>query len=99
MSDSVRIGGYGQYSSGNYGAHALRVDVGGLRLWFSYQTCVAFQVDGHTRRVHKNQWGTTTGKHLNWIDGGGPAVKARLAAEDFDRQLAEAVGSTGVSVA
>ena len=64
------IGTYGNYSSGNYGAHCLRVDIGPIRLWFSYQTVIAFQVDGHARVVHQNDWGTTTGKHLNAIDGG-----------------------------
>lgn len=38
---------YGNYSSGNYGAHCLCVTVGPVRVWYSYTTPVAFQVDGH----------------------------------------------------
>jgi len=63
------ISNYGQYSSSNYGAHSLRVSVGPLTVWFSYRTPVAFSAPGIGRVVHKNEWGTTTGKHLKWIDG------------------------------
>ena len=46
-----------------------RVTVGDLTLWFSYQTCVAFNAhDGNGPVVRKNEWGPTTGKHLNYID-------------------------------
>lgn len=63
------ISSYGNYSSGNYGAHCLRVDLGPLTVWFSYSTAVAFHVSGKERVVHCNSWGPTTGKHLKWIDG------------------------------
>ncbi len=47
------ISSYGNYSSSNYGAHCLRVDVGPLRVWFSYSTPVAFHKDGSERVVRK----------------------------------------------
>ena len=48
-----------------------RVDVGGVTFWFSYRTCVAFnRHDGTGPVVRENDWGPTTGKHLNWIDDG-----------------------------
>jgi len=81
------ISSYGQYSSDNYGAHTLRVDIGPLTVWFSYKTPVAFQVDGKPRVVRKNDWAATTGKHLNWIDGGKDnpqAKKRRVDSETFD---------------
>lgn len=54
-----------------------------VRYWFSYSTCVAFQAMGHTY-VRKNVWGTTTGKHLNAIDGGDRQAKEkRLDQADF----------------
>ena len=77
---------YGEYSSGNYGAHTQVIDVGSVRLFFSYDTIVAFNDVGRNV-VCENVWGCTTGKHLNWIDGGDK--KARLAAGEFDRQLNE----------
>ena len=60
---------YGQYSSDNYGAHTLVFEDGeGNEFWFSYETLVAFRINGEFHIV-KNYWGTTTGKHLNWING------------------------------
>ena len=84
--DLARIRNYGNYSSDNYGAHSLQVDIGSLTLWFSYQTIVAFQNSGG-RRVIQNQWRSTTGKHLNWIDGGNK--RERLSSEQFEAELAE----------
>jgi hypothetical protein len=87
------IKSYGDYSgSGNYGAHCLRVDVGPLRVWFSYETPVAFHKDGGEKVVRRNDWSTTTGKHLNLIDGGGKAQKSRVTGVEFERLYAEAMG-------
>jgi hypothetical protein len=77
MTDLPQFENYGNYSSSNYGAHTLRFfDAAGNCYWFSYSTLVAFSKPGHPRVVHENDWGPTTGKHLNWIDGG--AKKHRL---------------------
>lgn len=84
-----RIGNYGEYSSDNYGAHTLVVEIGPLTVWFSYRTPVAFQVDGHARVVHQNDWSTTTGKHLNWIDRGNK--RDRVDGETFERLWQEQV--------
>lgn len=66
------------------------VEVGGVAVWFSYSTPVAIRRDGHDLIVRENVWGTTTGKHLNAIDGGhsrtaeGRAiVAARVSGERF----------------
>lgn len=75
------IGNYGKYSNGNYGAHTLVVDFGTLTVWFSYQTAVAFQVNGKDRVVRENSWGPTTGKHLSWIE---PDKRKRVSAEKFE---------------
>ena len=84
------ISNYGEYSgNGNYGAHSLCMDVGPLTVWYSYQTAVAFHVHGHSRVVHKNYWGRTTGKHLNWIDNGDK--KARVSSDEFQRLWDEQV--------
>jgi len=39
--------------------------------------------------VRKNDWGATTGKHLNWIDGGAKAD--RLGADAFQGKLEMAI--------
>lgn len=72
---------YGQYSSTNYGAHALVFELpDGRAVWFSYKTPVAFRGQDGKRYVRVNDWSTTTGKHLNAIDGGNK--KARIGATE-----------------
>lgn len=84
---------YGNYSSDNYGAHALTfTDAHGNQFWFSYKTLVAFSGPSGDTIVHTNDWSTTTGKHLNAIDGGGAAKKARLSGSDFAAKFAEMFG-------
>lgn len=82
---NVSIQNYGRYSSDNYGAHSMQVSIGDFTVWFSYNTVVAFQAPGKMMRVHENVWGTTTGKHINAIDGGDK--KSRLKSEDFDKEF------------
>lgn len=80
---------YGDYSNRNYGAHALRFfDAAGNCYWFSYQTLVAFNKPGYGRVVRQNDWGPTTGKHLNAIYGGDK--RTRVSSQDFERRFQEA---------
>ena len=76
---------YGQYSSSNYGAHTLQFSLNGDDYYFSYRTLVAFRRPSTGLVVRENVWGPTTGKHLNWIDGG--RKKERLTHEQFDQAL------------
>lgn len=62
------INPYGNYSSSNYGVHSLTVVAGEIQLWFSYKTCIAFFTPETGFVIRENDWGPTTGKHLNWID-------------------------------
>ena len=66
MSNLPKFFNYGEYSSDNYGAHTLCFEEGANRFWFSYDTLVAFRINGEFHII-KNYWGNTTGKHLNWI--------------------------------
>jgi hypothetical protein len=90
MIDLPSIQNYGRYSSSNYGAHTLCVTVGDLTVYFSYSTPVAFRSCQHGLVICENQWGPTTGKHLNWIDGGG-SKRHRVDAETFARQFHQAM--------
>lgn len=66
--NKIKFFNYGEYSSENYGTHTLCfIDVVGNQFWFSYDTMVAFKINGEFHII-KNYWGTTTGKHLNWIN-------------------------------
>ena len=89
------ISSYGNYSSDNYGAHALRVDFDNLTLWYSYQTILAFRGWGYPRLVRQNSWGPTTGKHLNAIDGG--EKSSRLPGDVFEAKLAAVLKGLGLS--
>ncbi len=81
---------YGRGTQGN------GVEIGGLTIWFSYRTAVAFRWDGQLV-VRRNEWGPTTGKHLNEIDGG--AKGDRVDGEDFGRLLAMAMARAGERMA
>lgn len=62
-----RIRNYGRYKCGNYGSHTLAVEVGGITVWFSYETPIAFKVPGQPVIVSENLWGPTTAKHIRWV--------------------------------
>ena len=84
---------YGNYSNSNYGAHCLFVRVPGvISLWYSYQTIIAFTFRGE-RYVTQNIWGSTTGKHLNMIDGGNR--NERLDRNTFITKLDEVMKEVG----
>ena len=83
---------YGSYSSDNYGANSICVQLGNKSIYYSYDTVVAFE--GYNSKgvrfdltVSENCWGATTGKHLNWIDGG--RKDKRLSRDEFLRKLSE----------
>lgn len=82
------ITNYGRYSGGNYGAHTLCVSILGVDVYFSYTTVVAFRAPDCKLVVHQNDWSKTTGKHLNFIDGG---KGQRVDDETFQRLWKEHV--------
>jgi hypothetical protein len=76
------------YPRGN-SANAVKVEMDGMTLWFSYSTLVAFQVGGNPRVVIENYWGPTTGRHLRAIDGCYSGDQSRVSRADFDRLWTE----------
>lgn len=64
------------------GENVIQVILLSVTVWFSYKTLVAFFIDGKYV-VHTNDWGITTGKHLNAIDGGNKA--GRVSDAEFQR--------------
>jgi hypothetical protein len=87
---SPRAWSYGDYD-GNYGAHTMAFqDAQGITYWFSYNTLIAFSSAATGGRVvHTNDWSPTTGKHLNWIDGGDK--ESRVGDEEFKHLLEKAM--------
>jgi len=85
------------YQRGN-SANAVMVEMDNVTLWFSYSTLVAFHVEGQRRVVHENQWGPTTGKHLNAIDGGTKEAKAnRVKEAEFHQLWQEQMGCVALT--
>ena len=82
------IENYGEYDSGNYGAHTLIVRTNDIDVWYSYETIVAFRTAKHGMVISENVWGTTTGKHLNWIN---EDKSRRVPAYQFNDLLADAM--------
>jgi len=78
---------------GNYPNTQL-VTIFGVDVYFSYKTAIAFRVGGRLV-VHENDWGPTTGKHLNCIDGGNKANRyQRVSGSEFEslwKQLSASV--------
>ena len=77
------------YSENTDNWNCLKLYLQNVTLWNSNHTPVAFRKSGSPLVVRENDWNTTTGKHLNWIDGGNKS--ARINGAEFERQLAEAV--------
>lgn len=61
--------------------NAQRIDAGPVVVWYSYRTAVAIQIDDGPIVVRRNEWGPTTGKHLNAIDDG--EKSSRVSADEF----------------
>ena len=63
------------------------VEVGGLTLYFSYETIIAFR-DKTGLHCSENSWSTSTGKVINEIM---PDKKGREKREVFEMYLSEAL--------
>lgn len=60
-----------------------RLDLGPVTLWYSYRTVIAFRADDLGMVVRENDWGPTTGKHLNAISD----RDERIPGVEFEQQL------------
>ena len=64
--------------------NAIGVNINGLRLYFSYNTVIAFQDSDTPLTVLVNCWSNTTGKHLNKLQ---PDKSKRLNKTEFEQKL------------
>jgi len=95
----ISISSYGRYSSSNYGVSTMIIDLGCIKLYFSYRTVIAFRTVDTGLVVMKNYWNCTTGKHINWVDGGSKeARKQRLTADEFEDKLSKVFKSFDMDV-
>ena len=79
------------YNEKNNTPNTVGVTVDGVDIYFSYQTPIAIRHGGKLV-VRENNWGPTTGKHLNSIDGG--KKDERVSGECFKRVCAEVFQSS-----
>lgn len=67
------------------------VTLGGVTVWFSYETPIAFAESGGRVTIRENEWSTTiTGKHLNIVD---PDKSKRIAGGIFTSALAHVLNN------
>jgi len=88
-----KISSYYPYSSDNYGANSLVHHFENLSLYYSYNTCIAFSDNG-ALVIRKNDWSTTTGKHLNAINSD---KSIRINGEVFENKLLEVLKKYNLS--
>jgi hypothetical protein len=62
-----------------------RADFNNRSVWFSYDVPIAYKDGNGKTIIRQNEWGPTTGKHLNVIDGGDK--KSRMPGNAFNRVL------------
>ena len=74
------------YGPGSPKSNCMGVSVGGIDIYFSYTTPVAIR-RGSELVVRQNNWGPTTGKHLNSIDDG--ARGDRVGVDEFQKTCRE----------
>lgn len=61
----------------------------GISIAFSYETPIAYSsLHGRGWVVRENEWGPTTGKHLNEIE---EDKSLRIPGDQFERQLMELI--------
>ena len=77
----VSLSNYGQGKTPQW--NTTQVHIGNLSIWFSYKTIIAFCNVKQGMVVSENQWGPTTGKHLNWIN----TTRQRLPRTQFNEEF------------
>ena len=88
MKTTTELPTFETYCDNTTKGNALVFSIGGVDVYYSYKTPVAFRSNG-TLVVRANIWGPTTGKHLNAIDGGDKEAKAkRVTGVTFEEVLA-----------
>lgn len=75
----------------NYTTVTVPTHEGNVVLAFSYETCIGVELAAEWPGVAcVNEWGPTTGKHLNDWDGGGKDARARRVPLSVLNRIVEA---------
>ena len=92
--DYGRTNGHFGNGRNNYGNHSMSFCFAGIKMWFSYETMIAFQADGHPQIVRENSWGPTTGRHLQAAQRG---YGERYPDDEFLVLFADAIARAGIA--
>lgn len=76
------------------GKNARSLEIGNLLLYFSYETLIAFSHPDTGLVIRENDWGPTTGKHLNAINDN---HRHRIPGETFEKQWKEVSTALGIN--
>ena len=71
------------------GTHGHKVELGHLKIWFSFKRPIAFQVGGGQLHIRQNDWGSTTRGHMACIDSGNK--EGRVSGTRFEAALKAAL--------
>lgn len=75
------------------GKNARSLELGNLTLYFSYETLIAFNHPETGLVIRENDWGPTTGKHLNAISDN---HRERIPGKAFEKQWNEVANAMGI---
>ncbi len=90
-----KLPNWSTYCPNTTAANAMAFDLGDIIIFYSYETVVAF-LNSSGLTVQENNWGATTGKHLNAIDNGNK--KDRIPSAEFETALLEALNAPEITV-
>ena len=71
MATKIERFNFNQNTARNANGYVLMNGESSLRVHYSYNTivaCLGFIKGRYVELISQNEWGSTTGKHLNWID-------------------------------
>jgi len=71
-------------------ANSMAATIQGIAYYFSYSTCIAVLADGKLSYA-RNEWGPTTGKHINW-------AKAAGGFQDSEQVNASDLACEGITI-
>lgn len=75
------------------GKNGRMLELSNLKLYFSYETLIAFEHPDAGLVIRENNWGPTTGKHLNAINND---TRIRVPGNLFQQQWQEFAESKGL---
>jgi hypothetical protein len=75
------------------GKNARSLEIGNLTLYFSYETLIAFDHPETGLTIRENDWGPTTGKHLNAINDN---QRERIPGDVFENRWQEVATALGM---